>query len=172
MLFKMRKLPIKLTKIKKRSGISMPEIMAGITIMAILAGTGAISAVKRINRAKVVATMTEMKAISEALAQYHADHPGDTITTITTLVTQGYLPEGFTKAPDTDLETNWKKDAWGNYYKLAPPPEIYDEDGDYGKGYLESGGLDGEIDDLESTPDYDETDDNIKIVLEPIVSGD
>ena len=87
-------------------------------------------------------------------------------------MTQEYLAEGFTDAPDSDLETNWKKDAWGNSYRLVPPPETYNDDGEYDTGYLESGGLDGEIDDLDTTPDYDETDDNIKIILEPIVAGD
>ena len=145
----------------------MPELMAGISIMAILAGTGATSAVNQINKAKLVATMDEMKSISEALAEYHKDYPGDTISTITTLVTKGYLAEGFTQAPDTDLETDWKEDAWGNSYTLSAPS--VDSDGDYIRGYLESAGSDGVLTDDTATSNRDEDDDNIRITLEPMI---
>ena len=146
----------------------MPELMAGITIMAVLAGTGVTSAVNRINHARVVATMTEMKAISEALMAYHENNPGDTISTITTLVTKGYLAKGFTDAPDTDLETDWGEDAWGNDYELTPP--FVDVDGDYEPGSLESAGADGELKNLEGTG-WDESKDNIKITLEPMIAS-
>ena len=165
----MKKLLTKLEKIKNQQGISMPEIMAGITIMAILAGTGATSAVKHISQARVAATMTEMKAISEAFAQYHADNPGRT-TTITTLKNNGYLAEGFTDAPDSDLETDWGEDAWGNDYTLVKP--FVDDDGDYERGSLESAGADGEFEDNPDTDSYDESDDNIKITIEPMIASD
>jgi len=166
----MRKLLTKLKKIKNQRGISMPEIMAGITIMTILAGTGVASAVNQINKAKLASTMDEMKAISQALAHYHADYPGGTISTITTLVSEGYLSEGFTDAPDTDLETDWKEDAWGNDYRLVKP--FVDVDGDYKRGSLESAGSGGELLDNPDTADYDESDDNIKITIEPMIASD
>jgi len=147
----------------------MPELMASISIMAILASTGAKGVVNQINQARLTATMQEMQAISEALIDYHKDHPGDTISTITTLVTYGYLTEGFTDAPDSDLETDWKEDAWGNDYKLSKP--YIAEDGDLERGFLESAGPDCELTDNPET-DYDETDDNIKITLEPMIYGD
>ncbi|MFH1713397.1 MAG: prepilin-type N-terminal cleavage/methylation domain-containing protein, partial [Candidatus Jacksonbacteria bacterium] len=56
-----------LKRLKKKRGISMPEIMASIAVMSILAGTGIVSAVNQINQARVVATMDEMKSISTAL---------------------------------------------------------------------------------------------------------
>lgn len=155
-------------QIKKQQGISMPEIMASITIMAVLAGTGVTNAVGQVGRAKLIATMDEMKSIRDALMTYQQDHPGDTISTITTLITYDYLTKGFTDAPDSDLETNWKEDAWGNSYRFVPP---YIDDGDYERGSLTSGGPDGEIDDDPDTLDYDETDDNIVIALEAIVGG-
>ncbi|MEK9165408.1 MAG: type II secretion system protein [Patescibacteria group bacterium] len=159
-----------LKRLKKQQGISMPEIMAGIAIMSILAGTGVVSAVNQINKARLVATMDEMKAISTALMDYQKDHPGDTLTSTTTLVTQNYLAEGFTVAPDTDMETDWGYDAWGNKYTLIPPS--IEADGDYIRGSLESGGADGKIADDPLTLDYKETDDNIKIALEPMIAND
>ena len=103
----------------------------------------------------------------KALAEYHKDYPGDTISTITTLVTKGYLAEGFTQAPDTDLETDWKEDAWGNSYTLSAPS--VDSDGDYIRGYLESAGSDGVLTDDTATSNRDEDDDNIRITLEPMI---
>ena len=151
----------------------MPEIMASIAVMSILAGTGIVSAVNQINQARVVATMDEMKSISTALMDYHKDHPGDTISTIgsiNTLVREGYLAQGFTAAPDTDLKTDWKEDAWGNSYKLLAPS--IENDGDYIRGSLESAGADGKLTDDPLTAGYDETDDNIKITLEPMIASD
>ncbi|HBH46640.1 MAG: hypothetical protein A2445_02675 [Candidatus Jacksonbacteria bacterium RIFOXYC2_FULL_44_29] len=147
----------------------MPEIMASITVMAVLAGTGVTNAVNQISQAKLIATMDEMKAVRDSLMAYQQDYPGDTISTITTLVTKGYLAEGFTDAPNSDLETNWKEDAWGKSYALVPP--AIDQDGDYLRGSLESAGPDGKTTNDPATTDYDEAKDNIKITLEPIVAG-
>lgn|SRR3989338_3883362 len=156
--------------LKDKKGISMPELMAGITIMSILAGTGVTNAIGQISHARLAATMDEMKSISEALLAYQQDHPGDTISTITTLVSQGYLTEGFTEAPDTDLETDWKEDAWGLAYTLLAPS--VDTDGDYLRGYLKSAGSDGKMIDDPATSGIDETDDNIRITLEAMVPSD
>jgi len=153
---------------KCKRGVSMPELMAGISIMAVLAGTGVTSAANQINKSKVIATMDEMKAISLALEQYHEDYPGDSISTITTLITKGYLAEGFTDAPDTDFETDWKEDAWNNDYQLEKP--YIDNDGDFMRGSLTSAGTDGELVNDPDT-DWNEESDNIKITLEPIVPG-
>jgi type II secretory pathway pseudopilin PulG len=156
-------------KNRNQKGISMPEIMASITIMAILAGTGVKSAVNQVNSTRLIATMDEMASISRALDEYHIDHPGST-TTITTLVTQKYLAEGFTSAPETSLKTNLKKDAWENDYRLTSP--LVDQSGVYLKGKLESAGADGIFDDDSTTTSYDETDDNITLMLEPMIAGD
>ena len=154
---------------RSQKGISMPEIMASITIMAILAGTGVTNAVGQVSRAKLVATMDEMKSVRNALMAYQQDNPGDTVSTITTLITKGYLVEGFTDSPDSDLETDWKEDAWGNRYEFMAP--FIDVDGDYEAGYYESGGPDGELEDNPDTLDADETDDNIRITLESMAPG-
>src|SRR3990167_3747681 len=151
------------------SGATMPELLAGISIMAILAGTGVSSAVNQINSAKVSATMEEMGAISKALMEYHRDNPGTTITTITTLVSGKYLSEGFTQTPDSDLKTNWKEDAWGNIYILTPPS--IDGSGNYIRGALESPGADGILTDNSGTTSYNEATDNTKISLEPMITG-
>jgi type II secretory pathway pseudopilin PulG len=147
----------------------MPELLAGISIMAILAGTGVSSAVNQINHAKITATMDEMMSISKALMEYQNDNPGTTITTITTLVSQEYVSEGFTQAPDTALKTNWKEDAWGNSYILTPPS--IDGSGKYTRGSLESSGADGILADDPLTASYNESDDNIKISLDPMITG-
>ena len=149
---------------KKQKGFSLFEITASITIMAILAGTGVISAVNQINSAKIIATMDEMKSISQALVVYHNDHPGDTVSTITTLVTQKYLTKGFTSAPQTSLKTDWKKDAWGKEYRFTAPS--VDAKGVYLEGQLTSAGADGVFDDNPATTIH-EDDDNITIVIEP-----
>lgn len=163
-----------LKRLKKQRGITMPEIMAGIAIMSILAGTGVVSAVNQINKARLIATMDEMKTLSTALMDYQKDHPGDTISTVssleTTLVREGYLAEGFTEAPDTDLETDWSEDAWGNSYTLVVPS--IEADGDYIRGSLESAGADGKLINDPLTESYNETDDNIKIALEPMIASD
>lgn len=151
------------------SGTTMPELLAGISIMAILAGTGVGSAVNQINSARLSATMDEMSAISKALSEYHKDNPGTTISTITTLVSGKYLSEGFTKTPDSDLKTDWKEDAWGNSYALTPPSQ--DGSGNYIRGSLESAGKDGIVTDDSNTTGYDESADNLKISLEPIITG-
>lgn len=154
---------------KNIRGISMPEVMASITVMAVLAGTGVTSAVNQISRSRIIATMDEMKSISLALDQYHQDNPGNTISTITTLVTYNYLTEGFTQAPDSDLKTDWKEDAWGNPYKLTPPS--IDADGDYLRGSLESAGPNGIMTDDSTTTSVNEAADNIKITLEPMITS-
>lgn len=154
---------------KNQRGISLPEIMAGITIMTILTGVGVKSAVNQINDAHITATMEEMKGISEAVSEYHRVNPGSTISTISTLVSKGYLAEGFTDAPDSDLETDWSEDSWGGDYKITPP--IVEADGDYMRGSLESAGTDGIFADDPVTTGLDESDDNIKITLEPMVAG-
>lgn len=151
-------------------GLSITEVTASITIMAILAGTGVTSAVNQISRSRIIATMDEMKSIALALDQYHQDNPGSTISTITTLVSSNYLGEGFTHTPDSDLKTDWKEDTWGNSYKLTPPS--IDTDGDYLRGSLESAGPDGIMADNPATTGTDEDDDNIKITLEPMVASD
>lgn len=154
---------------KNQKGISMPEIMASITIMAVLAGTGVTSAVNQINSTKVTATMDEMKSISQALADYHGDHPGST-TTIATLLTQKYLAKGFTSAPQTSLKTNLKEDAWGSAYRFTAPS--IDAKNVYLEGKLESAGSDGTFDDDPTTASYDESADNITMNLEPMIAGD
>ena len=154
---------------KNTRGISMPEVMASITVMALLAGTGVTSAVNQISKSRIVATMDEMKAISIALDQYQQDNSGGTISTITTLVSSNYLTEGFTHTPDTDMKTDWKEDAWGNLYLLKPPS--IDIDGDYLRGSLESAGADGVLADDPATTSINEASDNIKITLEPMVSS-
>ncbi len=156
-------------KNKNQKGISMPEIMASITIMAVLAGTGVKSAVNQVNSTRLIATMDEMRSISQALDEYHIDHPGST-TTITTLVTQKYLAEGFTSAPQTSLKTNLKEDAWGIAYRLTAPS--IDTKGVYLKGKLESAGANGIFDDDPATTSYNEADDNITLVLEPMIASD
>lgn len=156
-------------RLRNKRGISMPEIMASISIMAILAGTGVTNAVNQMSKAKLVATMDEMKSIRDALIAYQQDNPGDTISTITTLVTEAYLSQGFTDAPNIDLESNWKEDAWGETYVFVPP--FVEPDGDYKRGSLSSGGPDGEIEDDPATVGYNEASDNIIIGLEPMVGG-
>lgn len=147
----------------------MPELLAVISIMTILAGTGVNSAVNQINSARISTTMEEMNAISKALSEYQKDNPGTTISTITTLVSGKYVSEGFTQTPDSDLETNWKEDAWGKSYVLTPPS--IDGSGNYIRGSLESPGANGILTDNSSTTGYDESDDNIKVSLEPMVTG-
>lgn len=159
----------KCKKNKNQKGISMPEIMASITIMAVLAGTGVKSAVSQINITKITATMDEMKAIGQAFDEYHIDHPGST-TTIATLLTQKYLAEGFTSAPQISLETNLKKDAWGVAYRLTAPS--VDQTGVYLKGKLESAGANGIFDDDPATASYDEKADNITLILEPMIASE
>lgn len=146
----------------------MPELMAGISVIAILAGTGATNAVKQINQAKITATMDEMKSISLAVTEYQKDNPGETISSINTLVTQYYLTQGFVEAPNSELKTDWTEDTWGTDYKLTPPS--IETDGDFIRGSLESAGPDGKLTDDTATP-YNEADDNIKITLEPMVGG-
>jgi hypothetical protein len=85
-------------------------------------------------------------------------------------VTQQYLAQGFVAAPDADLETDWKQDVWNNDYTLVPPS--VEADGDYIRGSLESAGADGILTDDETTTAYDESDDNIKISLEPMIAGE
>ena len=130
----------------------MPEIMAGVMIITIMGATGAVNVLKQVEGSRTGSTIQEMLAIRDAMLVYQTDNPGKTISTVTTLVTYDYLLKGVEDAPNSDLETDYKEDAWNNDCDFVWP--ALDE-----RGTLTSAGPDGEM---------DTKTDNIVVALEKI----
>lgn len=139
---------------KNKKGMSMPEIMAGIMVMTIMASTGAVNVLRSAEQARISASISEMIAIRDALINYQRDNPGETVSSLSTLVTYDYLMKGIDDAPDTDMETDYTEDAWNKDYAIVWPTAI-------ARGSLTSFGPDKDI----AT-----TSDNIVVALEKIVN--
>lgn len=139
--------------LKNKKGMTMPEIMAGVMVMTIMASAGAVNVLKNLDQVRITATVSEMLSIRDALLNYQRDNPGETASSLSTLVTNDYLMEGVDEAPDIDMETDYDEDAWNeNYVKVWPTSSA--------RGSLTSSGPDKDI----AT-----TSDNIVVALEKIV---
>jgi prepilin-type N-terminal cleavage/methylation domain-containing protein len=142
--------------LSNKKGFTLSEIMASMVILSVVTTTGAINVAKNLDNARINATIQEMLAIRDALNNYQRDHPGYTITStssMSTLITNDYLLEGVTDAPDSDLETDYTEDAWGRDYVITLPT-------DSKRGSIKSGGAD---------QDLATTSDNIEAALEKVV---
>lgn len=144
------------------------EVMAGTAIVAMTAAVGTASATHYLEDQKISITMDEMKQIHKAVEQYHVDNPQKTFSTFTTsLVNNDYLPKLFTDVPNSDWETDWSEDAFGNDYNIVKP--TVEEN-----GLLTSCGPDGmcfEDLDAEEQAEFPDADkDNIVMELPKIIT--
>lgn len=148
---------------RTKKGITLPEIMASLAIISIMGAAGTQNVLKYLTEARINATIQEMQSMRDAIMEYQRENFGETVSTVTTLVTYDYLNQGITDAPDSSLETDYKEDAWDEDYEFVWPT-IND------RGYIASAGPDGILDADNGGDALAISDDDIVIGLEKIVN--
>ena len=147
--------------VRTKKGITLPEIMASLAIISIMGAAGTQNVLKYLTEARINATIQEMQSMRDAIMEYQRENFGETVSTVTTLVTYDYLNQGITDAPDSSLKTNYKKDAWDEDYEFSWPTLTL-------RGYIASAGPDGILD--ADNGGVEESNDDIVIGLEKIVN--